>query len=381
MDLTSFNLTKKSFRPTWVEISTRAFRNNLLCIKKCLTSPTKILIVVKANAYGHGAPSLSRIAQLCGIHYLGVSSVEEGIILRKNGIKTPILILGSLYPFSSFHAAATYNLVPTVASIESARALSRIGKRKKKKILFHFKVDTGMRRIGVTSLRACEVLKNIVKYPYIALDGIYTHLASADTDRKFTFRQLELLNQVRAHVNRAGIKVPLFHAANSAATILFSESHLDLVRIGLAAYGLRPLRIRRYFTDLQPVLSWKTKVVYLKWIPKNTPVSYGGIYTTKRNTRVATLPVGYADGYNRLLSNGGEVLIQGKRCPIIGRVTMDMIMVDVTDIGKVTIGDKAVLIGSQGKERITAEEIAQKIHTISYEVVCAINSRVPRIFL
>ena len=368
------------YRPTICEISTRAFIHNLKTIKKNLSRSTRMLTVVKADAYGHGAIPLSRAAVSAGSDYLGVSSIEEGIHLREKGIRSRILVLGSHYPFSSFYAAERYNLITTVASLESARALSAVGKKRKKNMKYHFKVDTGMGRIGATPARSCEILKNIVKYPYVQLDGIYTHLASAETNSVYTRRQVAAFGELRRLLKESGVKVPLYHAANSAGVAQFPSSHFDMVRIGLAAYGLKPLKYGKYFKDLKPVLSWKTKIIFLKWLAKKSSVSYGCTYITKRNTHVATLPVGYADGFSRLLSNNADVLIRGKRCPVIGRVTMDMIMVDVTDVKNAAIGDQVVLIGSQGREKITVEEIASRSGTISYEVTCGISTRVPRIY-
>lgn len=370
---------KDFYRPTFVEIAISSFIHNLKVIRKKISVKIKLLAVVKANAYGHGAVCLSKAAVSAGADYLGVSSIEEGILLRKNRIRSKIIVLGSHYPFSSFNAAVKYNLIPTVASQESAGALSAVGKKWRKNIPYHFKVDTGMGRIGATPLRSIEILKKITQYKNIHLEGIYTHLASADTDGLYTLNQLNLFDEFRACLDSKRIPVSLYHAANSAATAQYRNSYGDMVRIGLALYGLRPLKIKKYFNGLKPVLSWKTKIIFLKWLSQNKSVSYGNTYITKRKTHVATLPVGYADGYNRLWSNNAFVLIHGKRCPVIGSVTMDMIMIDVTRLKNVKIGDFVVLIGTQGNETITAEEMAQKIGSISYEVVCGINARVPRI--
>lgn len=368
------------FRPTWVDISLSALKHNFRIIRKYISKKTGLLTVVKANGYGHGALEVAGVSLSSGSDYLGVSSIEEGIFLRKNGIKAPILILGSQYPFSAYTAVVKYNLIPTVASLASAHMLSKTGRKLKKLIPFHFKIDTGMGRIGVTPMSACEILTNIVRYSYIKLQGIYTHLASADVNKRFTLHQLKLFDDVRAYLKNSPIDVKLYHAANSAAAAYLPSSHYDMVRVGLSVYGLYPLKVKRYFKNLKPVLSWKSKIVFLKWLSKGATVSYGGTYRTVRSTKVATLPVGYADGYSRLLSNNGQVLIRGKICPVIGRVTMDMIMVDVTRVHDAAIGDTAVLIGRQGNERITVEDIAERTGTISYEVVCGINSRVPRIY-
>ncbi|MBD3271621.1 MAG: alanine racemase [Elusimicrobia bacterium] len=366
------------FRPTWAEISTRTLTRNISSIQKYVNKQAGLLIVVKANAYGHGAAACAVTALNAGARYLGVSSIEEGIQLREQGITGPILILGSQYPFEHFSAVADYRLTPTVASLTAAKALAQAGTRKRLRIPFHFKIDTGMGRIGVNPTSACEIIKNIVSYEYIYAEGVYTHLACAESNAAYTKHQLNLFDRVRAELNRAGIIIPLYHAANSSAAIRFKRSHYSMVRIGLSAYGLQTSGTHK-FRGLRPVLSWKTKIVFLKTVPAGTSISYCGTYKTRKKTQIATLPVGYADGYNRLLSNNAEVIIRHVRCPVIGRVTMDMIMVDVTRVKKCAIGDEVILIGGSGKEFITAEELATQCRTINYEIVCRIADRVPRI--
>lgn len=338
-----------------------------------------LLAVLKADAYGHGAVPLARAlerrppARFWGI---GVSSVEEGLVLRQAGVKKRILILGSLFPFESFSAALEHGLTPTVASWASAQAVSRAAARRHLRAAIHVKVDTGMGRIGMTPATATQVLPKIASLPAIQLEGVYTHLAQGE-DSKRCQGPLSLFDRLISACGSGGLS-PLFHAANSAGMLLSPKSRYDLVRPGLALYGAPPSPA---FRGLFPVLTWKTRVVYLKTVPPGTAVSYGGLWRAPRRARLATLPVGYADGYRRGMTGKAEVLIQGRRRPVVGRITMDQIVVDVTGLGGVDVGTEVVLLGAQGRGRITADEMAAWAGTISYEVLCGISGRVPRIHL
>ncbi|MBI4396825.1 MAG: alanine racemase, partial [Elusimicrobia bacterium] len=282
-----------------------------------------------------------------------------------------------LYPFESFAAALENDLVPTVASRAAAQALSTAASDIKKQVPVHMKVDTGMGRIGMTPEAALETAQTIMNAPALSLEAIYTHLAYADSV-EFTRNQLDLFRSTLDPIRRWVPRV-LAHAANSAATFQCPQSHYDMVRPGLALYGIHPFPQTMGKAELAPVLSWKTKVVFLKTVQPGTSVSYGATYRTSRPSRLATLPVGYADGYRRLFTNKGWVLVKGRRCPVVGRVTMDQTIVDVTDVPGVDVGEDVVLIGAQGQDRITVEEMAGWADTISYEIVCGIAPRVPRI--
>ncbi|MFH1367574.1 MAG: alanine racemase [Elusimicrobiota bacterium] len=369
-----------AYRPTWAEIDLKAFRNNFLKIKSRLKKKTKILAVVKANAYGHSAVPLSQEALKLGAAALGVSSLEEGIVLRENGVKGEILILGSIYPLENLAAACQYDLIPTISSVQGLAELARVAKRCKKRLPFHLKTDTGMGRIGVSAESAPRLLEKIVLKSEVKMAGMYTHFACADSDKEFTQRQLLKFNEAVRRARLLGLEFSA-HAANSAALFKYKQAHLDMVRPGISLYGMDPFAGAEKMLKLEPVLSWKTRIVYLKKVKKNATISYGRTYTAKRPAVIATLPVGYADGYSRGLSNKGEVLIRSKRCPVVGRVTMDMIMVDATNAQGVEIGDEAVLIGRQGDAKLTAENMAAKLNTINYEVTCGISYRVPRIII
>lgn len=365
------------FRPTWVEISASEFTHNLTQIKRIVGPRVGLLAVLKADAYGHGAVPLARYALKAGVSRLGVSSIEEGLVLREAGVKAPILIMGSLYPLNNLKAAFEYDLTPTIASLEAYAAFKRFSVSRKKKPVFHLKVDTGMGRIGVSPDGAEKILAACATDNPKALAGIYTHLATADSDLSYAVEQKRRLLEVEKSARRFGFNRVPFHIANSAAILRSKEFHLDLVRPGLALYGVSVIQPIKEFR-LQPVLSWQTQVVFLKKIPAGASVSYGRTFTASRPSLIATLPVGYADGVPRSLSNKGVVLVQGRRCPIVGRVTMDQIMIDVTGLS-INVGESVILIGRIGKSTIHVSEWAAWANTIPYEIFCGISKRVPRV--
>jgi alanine racemase len=352
-----------------------AFRRNASFLSR-RAGRAKLLAVLKADAYGHGSVACARALAPLTPWGIGVSSVEEGIVLRRGGVKGRILVLGSLFPFDSFAAALEHRLTPTVASLSSAKALDRAAGRMGVKVPVHVKVDTGMGRLGMFPATAADLVPKIAALSRLRLEGVYTHLAAGE-DRDRSREQLSLFGTLVRNLRRGGLSF-LAHAANSAGMLRVPESRLDLVRPGLALYGAPPAPDVR---GLKPVLSWKSRVVFLKTVPKGTPVSYGGTWRAARRSRLATLPVGYADGYRRALSGRASNLIKGLRVPVAGRVTMDHIVADVTGVPGVDVGEEAVLLGAQGRERITADEMAAWAGTISYEVLCGISARVPRTFL
>lgn len=367
-------------RPTWVEINRKAFLNNLKSIRSFLKPKTKLLAVVKANAYGHLAVPLSELALKNGAFCLGVSSIEEGIDLRKSGIKGKILVLGSIYPLSNFELTAKYNLIPTISSHLSLEELIKTAKKLKKRLPFHLKVDTGMGRIGVSAFNAIKLMDDIASSKDVVIEGIYTHFSISGTDKKYTEKQFSKFNTVLKYAKKLGLDL-IAHSANSSAILKSKSYHLDMVRPGIMLYGMYPFHGARKLVNLSQVLSWKTRIVFLKKVPKGTAISYSCTYIAKRNSVVATLPVGYADGYLRKFSNKAEVLVRGRRCRVIGRVTMDMIMIDITDVKGADVGDEVVLIGAQEKDNIRAEELANIAGTINYEITCGISHRVPRMLV
>ncbi|MDR1433783.1 alanine racemase [Candidatus Endomicrobiellum devescovinae] len=370
---------KVFFRPTWVEIDKSDFHFNLKKIKEYLAKDTKVMAVVKANAYGHSGIALAKEAQSAGLQWLAVSSIEEGIQLREAGIKANILILGNIFPFENFQVVIAHSLTPTISTITGLMALEELAVKINKRINFHLQVDTGMGRIGALPEAAYPLLQKIAQSSEVRMTGMYTHFAVADTDPVFTKMQIDTFTKIVkfAKVN-LGLRF-IAHSANSAALFKYKRSHLDMVRPGISLYGLSPFKHSDRFLKLKPVLSWKTKITFLKKVPAGFSVSYGRTFVTSKTSIIATLPVGYADGLNRLLSNRGDVLVGGKRCPIVGRITMDMTMVDVSDVKGVSLGDEVVIIGTQRSEQIKTDELAKLQDTINYEVTCAISSRVPRI--
>jgi alanine racemase len=335
------------------------------------------MVTVKADAYGHGLIPVAKKLIACGTDYLGVASIDEGVKLRDAGIKLPVLVLGMILK-NDIGPLFRYDLKPTVCAEELAMALNNKARSLGRPIGVHIKVDTGMGRLGVLHYDAHKLLKNIHRLKFVKLEGIFTHFAFADLDRDFTLQQIDLFNRLIAKLNSEGIHIPLAHAANSMGVLDFKNAHFNMVRPGLIVYGLNPTE--KLDIRLKPVLSLKTKVIYFKKIPKGYGISYGHIYKTKKDSNIVTLPIGYGDGYPRNLSNLAPVLIKGQRFKISGRICMDQTMVDVGDL-KVRTADEVVLIGSQGKKRITAEELARLSGTIPYEIVCGLGSRIPRVYI
>ncbi|MDR0977455.1 MAG: alanine racemase [Endomicrobium sp.] len=372
---------KVFFRQNWVEIDKSDFHFNLKKIKEYIAKDTKIMAVVKSNAYGHGGAVLAKEAQSAGLQWLAVSSVEEGIELRAAGIDVDILILDNIFPFENFQVAVAHSLTPTISTMSGLMRLEDLAVKLNKRINFHLQIDTGMGRIGAVPENAYSILQKIAQIHEVCMTGMYTHFAVADTDPVFTKMQIDVFTKIVkfAKVN-LGLKF-IAHLANSAALFKYKRSHFDMVRPGISLYGLDPFKHSDKFLKLKPVLSWKTKIAFLKKVSAGFCISYGRTFVTSKTSVIATLPVGYADGLNRLLSNKGDVLVGGKRCPIVGRITMDMTMVDVTDVKGVSLGDEAVIIGTQGSEQIKVDELANIQDTINYEITCSISSRVPRIIV
>lgn len=364
------------FRPTWAEVSVGAYAANVRALKALVGPPTRLMAVLKADAYGHGASTLAPVALQSGADLIGVSSIEEGVALREAGIKAPIVLLGSVFPLENFVSVLEARLTPSVFSLEAAHHLAAIAQVIGQPASFHLKVDTGMGRLGLSPQRAREVLAYVAGEKSLRLAGLYSHLASADSDPDFTTRQLRDFLAVTEMARALGFNDTACHLANSAGAIAHAETRLDLVRPGIALLGAPPVATPPSL-PLQPVLSWKTHIVFRKRVPAGTSISYGRKFRADKEMEIATLPVGYADGVPRAVFNKARVLIRGLRRPVLGVVTMDHIMVDVTGLG-VDVGEEVVLIGKQGGDEITAGEWASWAGTISYEIFCGISKRVPR---
>ncbi|MDI6605733.1 MAG: alanine racemase [Candidatus Omnitrophota bacterium] len=367
----------KYYRPTWAEVNLDNLGHNFTRIKKIVSAQTKIMVCVKADAYGHGLLPVAKRLQAEGADFLGVASIDEGLKLRQGGIALPVLILGLVFKKDA-QVLFKYRLTPTICDAGLAAGLNKKASFLKRPLAVHIKVDTGMGRIGVLHDEAAELVKKIHRLKFINIEGIYTHFAFADSNRDFTRHQLHLFNRLLNDLRKAGIRVPLLHSANSIGLLGYKDSHFNMVRPGLVIYGLYPkegLKIK-----LKPVLSLKTRVVFVKQLPAGCGISYGHAYITKNKTNILTLPIGYGDGYPRNLSNQAPVLIKGRRFKVCGRICMDQMMVDAGDL-RAKVGDEVVLIGSQGREKVTAEELARLSGTIPYEIVCGLGSRIPRIYI
>ena len=371
----------KSLR-TWVEINLDALECNFDAVREELPENMKILAVVKANAYGHGAIGVAKFLE-DKADYLAVAATDEALELRKNGVNCPILILGHI-PYGDYDNIVKFNITPTISDFYEAELLSKAAVKAGVTAPLHIAVDTGMNRIGfLVNAESVKEIKEINSLPNIKIEGVFSHFAAADiSDKTYTRKQVEKFDQFMKTLSAEGVNAPIKHLYNSAA-IADLEKKYDMVRQGIILYGLRPSD-EVEFNNIkvpQPVMSMKTRVVQVKTLPAGECISYGCTFTTEKETKVATLCAGYADGVTRVLSNNGEVLIRGKRAKIIGRVCMDQFMVDVTDIPDVEAGDTATIFGTDGEETISVDEIAKKANTINYEIICNINSRVTRVYM
>jgi alanine racemase len=368
---------------TWVEIDLDAVVHNIREVRSRIGGDTTILLVVKADAYGHGAVEVARVAVDHGVDMLGVATLHEGIELRQAGIQEPILILSPPME-NETPEIVEYELSSTVPSLAIARALSRVCVDKGRVAAVHVEVDTGMGRSGVQFEEALPFITAVTKLPHLSLEGVFTHFPSSDDDTEFTERQVVQFLELVDRLERKRIKVPLRHAANSGAVLGVAASlrpPLNMVRPGMMIYGLRPSGSAPDGFDLRPAMSFKSRIAQIRELPAGHPVSYGRTYTTPRPTRVAVIPVGYGHGYSWKLSNAGAVLIRGRRAPVLGRVTMDVTMADIDEVADAAVGDEVVLFGRQDGTEITVDEIARLVGTINYEVICGIGKRVTRVYV
>jgi alanine racemase len=365
-------------RPAWIEVDLAAYAHNLRAIREQVGG-RRVLAVVKANGYGHGLVPIARTAVSSGAEMLGVALVEEGIALRQAAIRAPILVLGPPLPEQA-GAIVSHGLEQVVSDREVAAALARAAAARGETVALHVKVDSGMGRVGVPPAEALDLCRAVASLPGARLAGVLTHFATADEpDIRFSREQLERFLTVVRQVREAFPVPPLFHAANSGAIAAMPEAYLDMVRPGLSSYGIPP-GPQGCGLPLRPVMSLKARVTQIRDLPAGQPVGYGCTYTLTRPSRIAILPIGYADGYRRALSNQGEALVRGRRVPIRGRVSMDQLLIDLTDVPGAALGDEVVLLGSQGDDTITAWEIADRVRTIVDEVLVALTDRLPRVY-
>jgi alanine racemase len=372
-------MNRTTYRPTWAEIDLGAIRRNLRNIRGLVEKKVDVMAVVKANAYGHGLCPVSRVLVEEGVDYLGVATVDEALILRSSGIEAPVLVLGSVLDEEA-RAAVSQNITLTLCDQGLLDILADLAKEKGLRPKVHVKVDTGMGRIGVWHEEALDFIKKAHAAKEIEIEGVYTHFSSAGRDKAATRAQIKAFEDVISGMEKAGIDVRYKHAANSIAIVDWKKSHLNIVRTGILLYGVYPKESFRKEFELQPVMNLKTKIVYLKDTPPGRSISYGRTHITQKYTKIATIPIGYADGYGRILSNKAEALIKGQYVKVVGMVTMDQTLLDVGSVGDVRVGDEVVLIGRQGDAEIHIEKIAKLAGTIPYEILSAITDRVPRVY-
>jgi alanine racemase len=363
----------------WVEVNLDSLEHNLAVLRRRIGPRPEILLVVKADGYGHGAVAIAHHALRSGVRAFGVGTAAEALTLRQNGISARILVLGTVVD-AEVDACLRHGVELGLHATDRARSLERAGRRARATARVHLNVDTGMGRLGVLPRRAEDVLRVVAKSPHLELAGVMTHVAAVGPGDPRSDEQLKLFDRVVRSARAAGLIPPTawIHAANSIAVLEGRGLSYDAVRPGIAALGLGPVGLA---PELRPVLSWRTQVVFLKDVPAGYRVGYGATWAAPRPTRLATLPVGYSDGLAWSLGNAGEVLIRGRRCPLVGRISMDYATVDVTDVPGAKVGDVATLIGTDGADAVTVEELAERGGTIPYEVTCRIGQRVGRIYV
>lgn len=367
---------------TWAEINLDNLKFNIENIRRITNPKAKVMAVVKADAYGHGYLECCRTLLKNGADCLCVATLSEAKQLRRQGITAPILILGVTFPEDS-EELVKEEIIPAVCSFEYAKCLSKAAEKLKKTVKIHIKVDTGMSRLGfLTGKDEEKTVREIIeisKLPFIEIDGLFSHFACADEkNREYTDLQFERFTSLIKNLEGKGIKIPCKHIANSAAIMMYPETHLDMVRAGIVLYGCYPSEeVDKSKLSLKPVLTLKSKITHIKEVEENVGVSYGKTYITDKKTKIATVPVGYADGYLRCLSEKAKIEVGGQLCDIIGRICMDQCMIDVTNVNNTNVGDEVILFGDG---QITADDIANMMSTINYEVLCLVSKRIPRIY-
>lgn len=373
----------KQYKRVFAAIHMDAFEHNLKAIKGCLKYETKIIAVIKMDAYGHGAVKFAELMDtLDYVWGYAVATLDEAIILRNNGIKKDILVLGYTFP-EQYEDLIMYQVRPAIFSMEMAKDFSDTATRLGRTIPIHIKLDTGMSRIGYQiNEESADEIAQISALPNIMIEGIFTHFSKADeSDKSFTQMQLQAFDNMVKMLSNRGITIPFHHVSNSAAILDVKEANMDLVRAGIILYGLWPSdEVDKTRVNLKPVMELKSHVIFVKELSEGRQISYGGTYEVKGHRRIATIPVGYGDGYARSLSNKGYVLIHGKMAPVCGRVCMDQFMVDVTDIPNVKVGDLVTLLGTDGDECISMEQLGDASGRFNYEFACDLGKRIPRVY-
>lgn len=378
--------TDKLLRPTWVEISLSKLRRNLQRIRE-LAGTRRVMAVIKADAYGHGAVPVAKCLAGCAVDWFGVATVEEALELRGAGISQPILLLGGLYMSDPAHLIE-YRLTPSISSTMRLDTYAECARRWGRPIEFHLKVDTGLGRLGLPLDRVAAFVAHYRELEGLQMKGLFTHLASAeDMVASQTDEQRECFTQALAQVRSLQVEPEWIHVSNSAALLTGREFPENLVRIGALLYGycmplvVSPGQALPKVPEFEPVLNFKSRIVYMKDVPSGTPLGYSAAFYTRRASRIATVPVGYADGLNHALSNRGYAIVRGRRARIVGSISMDLSLLDVTDIPGTNIGDEVMLLGAEDHASISAVEVAQLLDTVPYEVLCSIGKRVPRIYV
>jgi len=373
------NASVAAINPAWAEVDLAAIRHNFRSLSKAAGRGVRLLCVVKADAYGHGMLETSHALSREGTDFFGVADLGEGVLLRRSGIKKPVLVFANTLP-SFAGELIRFNLTTTVCTFELAVALDRAARKTGKRAKVHIKIDTGMGRLGVWHEEALEFIAAVYQLKNIFIEGIYTHFAAADTDEKFTQKQIWDFLLLNRKLKACGINIPLVHAANSAGLVDCKVKDFNLARAGLMLYGMYPHPRFKAKISLKPALSVKSRMMFVKKIEKGRSISYGRTFVAKRPMAVATIPIGYNDGYFRILSNKSSVLVGRVSCPVIGRVTMDQIVTDVSRVKSPRIGMEVVLLGRQGTREISADTLAALAGTINYEVTCSLGNSLPRFY-
>ena len=372
-------IVKTTHRPTWAEIDLAAVRHNLACVRVFLRTDVGVMGIVKADAYGHGIRRVSRVLSEEGVQYLGVATVDEALEVRDEGLDVPVLVMGSVLP-EEVEPAVINDVTLTLCDKALLDKLIEVAQSTQKRPRVHVMVDTGMGRIGVWREDALAFIDAVHREEWVELEGVYTHFSSAGRDKEYTTSQIASFERILGRLEEMGIDVKYRHAANSIALIDWERTHLNLVRPGILLYGIYPKRSFRDKFRLEPAMSLKTRISFLKDVPPGRSLSYGRTYITESPTKIATIPIGYADGYGRILSNKAQAIVRGVPVRVAGVVTMDQTLLNVGGIEGVAKGDEVVLIGRQGDALIPVEKLAKLAGTIPYEIVTGITKRVPRVY-
>ena len=358
----------------WVEINIKALVSNIKAVKRLAGKNTDVLAVVKANAYGHGLEKVAKVLDKQGVKFFGISDINEGIALRNLGIKKRIMILESVLPENAEYLIE-HNITPVVCSLEVAEALNYFAAKRKKKFCIHVKIDTGMGRFGVCQAKALDFMRQVRCLPWVVIEGICTHFPLADSDSRFTKNQIKTILMLSDKVKKEIKTIKYVHAANSMGLASFNGQGFNLVRAGLILYGLYPSTKIKRKIKLSSVMSVKSRICFIKDISKGRGISYDHSFVAKRKMSVATVSIGYYDGYLRAFANKAKVIIHGQLCPVVGNVTMDQIMVDVSCVKSIKIGDEVCVMGRQGNQEVMADDLAKIVKTINYEIICCLGNR------